>query len=128
MSRRPLVFAACTLVMALAPWAARAHAVLIASDPAIGATLPAGHVALHLRYNSRIDAERSRLTLTRPDGSTAVLPIGPAATPDVLNAAADLPPGAYSLRWQVLAIDGHITRGDVPFTLSAPQVSAKAAP
>jgi copper resistance protein C len=27
-------------------------------------------------------------------------------------------PGSYSVRWQVLAIDGHITRGDVPFTVT----------
>jgi hypothetical protein len=27
-------------------------------------------------------------------------------------------PGAYVVRWQVLAIDGHITRGDVPFTVT----------
>jgi len=31
-----------------------------------------------------------------------------------------LAPGAHVLRWQVLAIDGHITRGDVPFTVVAP--------
>jgi hypothetical protein len=26
--------------------------------------------------------------------------------------------GPYVVRWQVLAIDGHITRGDVPFTVT----------
>jgi hypothetical protein len=31
-----------------------------------------------------------------------------------------LTPGVYVLRWQVLAIDGHITRGDVPFTVMEP--------
>jgi methionine-rich copper-binding protein CopC len=35
----------------------------------------------------------------------------------VLLARADLSPGAYSVRWQVLAVDGHITRGEVPFTV-----------
>jgi len=28
-------------------------------------------------------------------------------------------PGAWRLRWQVLALDGHITRGDVPFAIRA---------
>jgi methionine-rich copper-binding protein CopC len=28
-------------------------------------------------------------------------------------------PGAYALRWRVLAVDGHITRGDIPFIISA---------
>jgi methionine-rich copper-binding protein CopC len=31
--------------------------------------------------------------------------------------AADLAAGGYVLRWQVLAIDGHITRGDIPFAV-----------
>jgi methionine-rich copper-binding protein CopC len=25
--------------------------------------------------------------------------------------------GAYELRWQVLAIDGHVTRGKLPFQI-----------
>ncbi len=82
--------------------------------------MPGGSTTIRLRYNSRIDAGRSRLTLTRPDGSTVVLPIGKAPKPDLLITQAALKPGAYSLRWQVLAIDGHITRGDVPFTVTAP--------
>jgi len=28
--------------------------------------------------------------------------------------------GAYRLRWQVLASDGHITRGEIPFTVTSP--------
>ncbi len=116
--------AACATVLALAtPFAAQAHAIIIASQPASGATLAAGHVAFDLRYNSRIDKERSRLTLTGPDASTRVLPIGGPAAPDVLTSQADLAPGGYSLRWQVLAIDGHITRGDIPFTLAPPKAA-----
>ena len=49
--------------------------------------------------------------------------LAPAAEPTLLEApapAAPLAPGAWRLRWQVLALDGHITRGDIPFTLRAP--------
>ena len=31
--------------------------------------------------------------------------------------AKSLKPGAYSIRWQVLAPDGHISRGEIPFTV-----------
>ena len=34
--------------------------------------------------------------------------------------ASHLAAGRYTLRWQVLAIDGHITRGDIPFTVTGP--------
>jgi methionine-rich copper-binding protein CopC len=103
------------------PAAAEAHAILLESRPAPGGTVDAGRIDLWLRFNSRIDAARSRLTLTRPDHRQVVLPTSvPAATTgtdDVLAASAELPPGAYTLRWQVLAIDGHITRGDIGFTV-----------
>ncbi len=112
-----LAAALCGAALSCAPLPAGAHAILLDSQPASGATVPAGHLAFLLRYNSRIDAARSRLTLTGPGGTASVLPITPGGPPDVLAAQADLPAGSYSLRWQVLAVDGHITRGDVPFTL-----------
>ncbi len=102
------------------PLDAQAHAILVESQPAIGGTVPAGPVDFRLRYNSRIDHARSRLTLTLPDRSQKVLLTPPDDPVDILTTKADLAPGAYSLRWQVLAIDGHITRGDVPFSVTAP--------
>lgn len=104
-------------VIAAIPVAAQAHAVLIASQPGLGAKVQPGPVDMTLRYNSRIDARRSRLTLFRPDESQAVLPITPGDHEDVLTTKPNLSPGAYVLHWQVLAVDGHITRGEVPFTV-----------
>ena len=98
---------------------ASAHAILIKSEPMAGATVPAGTLAMSFSYNSRIDQARSRLTLIRPDRSQATLKIAPSALPDVLETTAEVSaPGAYVVRWQVLAVDGHITRGDVPFTVA----------
>lgn len=114
-ARRWLVPASLCLAAALQPRPAAAHAILIASQPPDGGHVSAGQVAIHLRYNSRVDRGRSRLTLTRPDHSQATLPITAAGAPDVMDTSASLSPGAYVLRWQVLAIDGHITRGDVSF-------------
>jgi hypothetical protein len=74
---------------------------------------------MRLRFNSRIDRNRSKLTLLRADHSSEALPITPEGTNDILLATAHLPAGSYVVRWQVLAIDGHITRGDVPFTIEA---------
>ena len=108
------------LVMALAaPGSASAHAILMHSEPPAGATVPAGATPVMVRFNSRIDHARSRLTL-RQGQSDTVLPLNPGAGPDVLSASVMVAPGAYTLRWQVLALDGHVTRGDVPFTVRAP--------
>ena len=103
----------------LMPLCAQAHAILMSSTPAAGASIPAGKIEMSLRYNSRIDRARSRLTLTNPDHGQSVLTIRSAGGPDMLESEADLPaPGAYVLHWQVLAIDGHITRGEVPFRVT----------
>ncbi len=112
-----LVLLAVTFGASLHPHAAVAHAILIASQPQPGGSVPAGKVAIHLQYNSRVDRVRSRLTLTGPDHTQKTLPIAAEGGPDEMNAAATLTAGAYVLRWQVLAIDGHITRGDVTFNV-----------
>jgi methionine-rich copper-binding protein CopC len=105
----------------LLPAPGLAHAILINSAPASGTSVPAGTVNLSLSYNSRIDRSRSRLALIAPDHSQSVLKIVPSGPPQLLQSSAQLTvPGAYVVRWQVLAIDGHITRGDLPFTVTGP--------
>jgi len=114
--RRRALFALPLLVAAPRP--ARAHAILLASAPRAGTTVPAGPLAISLRFNSRIDRARSRLSLLRPDRSQIILDLsGP--SDDIIEASATLAPGAHVLRWQVLAIDGHVTRGDLSFSVRA---------
>ncbi|MCL2428708.1 MAG: copper resistance protein CopC [Alphaproteobacteria bacterium] len=108
------------LGLALTPAPTLAHAVLMASQPATGGSVPAGTVAIVLRFNSRIDRDRSRLKLVTPDHREVVLPLAGEDAPDTLHSASALEPGKYVLSWQVLATDGHLTRGDVPFTVTGP--------
>jgi copper resistance protein C len=105
---------------ALVTHSASAHAVIIDSIPAVDATVAAdSDVTLH--FNSRIDHQRSRLTLIAPDGGASLLAIAPDSEPDVVAAKlGGLAAGQYRLRWQVLAIDGHLTRGDIRFSVKAP--------
>lgn len=97
---------------------ARAHAILISATPSIQGSVVQGAIAFKIKYNSRIDHHRSKLTLTAPKGAVFGLAIDPASPVDEIDSHATLPPGSYSLRWQVLAVDGHITRGDIPFTVT----------
>ncbi len=101
------------------PGTVHAHAILMASTPPAGATLPPGPQDFTLKFNIRLDRARSRLTLVRPGDHESVLPLADTKD-DVLATHAVLAPGAHVLRWQVLAIDGHITRGEVRFTVKAP--------
>jgi copper resistance protein C len=98
------------------PGVASAHAILVQSQPAAQSSLASGRTDIVLRFNSRIDHARSRLTL-RHTGAETVLPLQPDSPPDTLAAQADLAPGSYVVHWQVLAVDGHMTRGDVRFSV-----------
>ena len=98
-----------------------AHAVLLESNPPLKSAVSGPDVPIKLRFNVRIDALRSRLTLIRPDGSAQPLELSKQTPPDTLSGeATGLAAGTYRLRWQVLASDGHITRGEIPFTVTSP--------
>jgi hypothetical protein len=98
-----------------------AHAIIIEAAPQADAVVHGGTLEVRLRFNSRIDHRRSRLTVMDEVGKETVLPLDARAPTDVLAAqVGGLAPGKYRIRWQVLALDGHITRGDIPFTAVAP--------
>src|SRR5437764_6301766 len=98
-----------------------AHAVIVEAAPQVGAVLHTRAVDIRLRFNSRIDHHRSRLVLLDPVGKETAVTFDQGAPADVIIAhISSLTPGEYRLRWQVLALDGHITRGDIPFSVVAP--------
>ena len=100
---------------------AEAHAIVLESVPRAGATITEPRIDIAIRFSSRIDRARSHLVLIGTDSKERGLTILPEAAPDLLRATVEgLAPGRYRLRWQVLALDGHITRGDIPFTVAAP--------
>jgi hypothetical protein len=120
MSVKRLSVAALTLtvLVLLLPRLALAHAHLVSSTPAAGATVNAGKLAIELRFNSRVDAQHSTLGIEVAGGSGQAAIVHDTPTSETtLNAHADLKPGQYVLRWQALSTDGHITRGEIPFTV-----------
>lgn len=111
-------FALACLAFAL-PRAACAHAVLRSAQPEHGSTVLPGAIAVVLGFNARIDRARSRLTLTGPTGEAMPLRLRDDSTASILRADATAnAAGQWRLRWQVLAADGHITRGDVVFRVA----------
>jgi methionine-rich copper-binding protein CopC len=95
------------------------HAVLKEARPPANGKVAGPDVPILLKYNVRIDAKMSKLQLLNPDNSTSDLTIEAQTSADTLNSkATGLKPGSYRIRWQVLASDGHITRGEIPFTVT----------
>src|SRR5271165_5102528 len=94
-------FISCLMLLLLVFSAATplwAHAVLMASTPAINSTVNGPDIAISLRFNVRIDEGRSRVRLIAGDGSTTTLPLTHAESPDHLETrASGLKPGTYKL-------------------------------
>jgi hypothetical protein len=98
---------------------AEAHAILKESSPVANSSVPGPDVPLKLKFNVRIDAARSKVQIANPDKSTIDMTLEKQSSPDTLTSIAKgLKPGAYKIVWQVLAPDGHITRGEVPFKVT----------
>lgn len=92
------------------------HAVLVSATPGVSQVISGPDVPMTLRFNTRVDARRSALTLVDPGGHSQSLHIVEDAPPDKLvSEAKGLKAGSYVLLWQVLATDGHITRGELHF-------------
>jgi methionine-rich copper-binding protein CopC len=95
-----------------------AHAILMESTPKLNATVSGPELDVTMRFNVRIDGGRSRVVLIAPDGTSSPLALAKQAKPDILQChATGLKPGTYRLQWNVLASDGHMSKGDIPFTV-----------
>ena len=96
-----------------------AHAILMQSSPKLNSTVKGPDVPIHLRFNVRVDGGRSRLYLISEGGKEQPLQLAKQSSPDILESqASGMKPGVYKLRWQVLASDGHISSGVIPFTVN----------
>jgi len=96
-----------------------AHAIIVESRPGINDVITGPILEIKLRFNVRIDGARSRLTLILPDGTSRPVDLPQQVSPDSISATVpQIVPGSYHLHWQVLAGDGHITQGDIPFSVA----------
>ena len=97
---------------------AYAHAVLVKAVPGAHSTVAVTAITVRLQFNVRVDPKRSRVALVLPDKSQKLLSVNQ-PEPELLESqVTGLANGDYSIRWQVLASDGHITQGEIPFKVA----------
>ena len=107
-----------TALLWTCPDSAWAHAILVRSVPAANSTIPGKEINIELTFNSQVDGRRSRLLLVDGQNKEHTLTGMMQPKPQVLKVhVGGLNDGVYLVRWQVLAIDGHISRGQISFTI-----------
>jgi hypothetical protein len=115
----------CAALLAQVPGNAGAHAIVLESEPAAGAKLAGAPARIYVRFNSKLEKRLSHVTLTAADGRPVPLAVKADGSdkPDriVLPLGSALRPGAYVIRYKVLAADGHITEGALRFTVLEPK-------
>ena len=117
-------WALCAALLALAPGPAGAHAIILESEPAAGAKLADPPPRIYLRFNSKIEKRLSRVTLAAEDGRPVPLVVktdGSEKPDRIVLLLGLLRPGAYAVRYKVLAADGHITEGALRFIVLEPK-------
>jgi len=107
-------------VLLAVPAAVSAHAELVVSDPAAGATLPTAPARVELTFNGELDPDGSAFTVIGPAGGS----VGggevdlDVAERNVMRGAVDSGgDGAYEVRWTAVSIDGHEESGTIAFTV-----------
>jgi copper resistance protein C len=96
-----------------------AHAILMQSTPKMNATVKGPDFPIHLRYNVRVDGKRSKLQLVTEDGAAIAVPAPKQTAPDTIESqVTGVKPGEYKLLWKVLASDGHMSSGEIDFTVN----------
>ena len=114
----PAAVALCLVGPAAAP--ALAHARLVSSTPADGATLAASPARIVLRFDEVVETSSAQVAVTAPDGSA--VSTGVAEVQDgVVSADVDALPtaGDYTVGWRVVSADGHPVDGQVVFSATA---------
>ena len=98
-----------------------AHAHLQQPLPAAGSEVDASPLALTLSFSEGIETQFSGVTLTGPQQKA--IPLGKPVRSDNNKAQLTVPveqaltPGAYTVDWHVVSVDGHKTKGQYTFTV-----------
>jgi copper transport protein len=122
-------FATVLLLVLAGP--ASAHADLVRSDPANGATLGTAPTDLHLTFSETPDASLSAVDLL--DAGGAKQPVG-APSPDgtdslIVPIDGTLADGVYTVAWRVVSSDdGHVTSGAFTFGVGTTPTEPAAGP
>jgi hypothetical protein len=120
---KPRAAAPLLIAALLAPPAASAHALLNKSEPARRALLSKPPAQVRLWFNERLEPAFSSASVLDAAGKPVTSTPAQVASEDpklLRLALPPLPPGTYSVQYQVLSVDGHTVKASFKFTIKEP--------
>ena len=113
-----VVVAAAVSAVSAAP--AMAHAALVETSPADGATLDESPSEIHLTFNETVNAPTGGLRVFDSDGARVDRADQGQSSPDTLTLQVpELDDGTYVATYRVTSADGHVVRGAFIFSVGA---------
>lgn len=120
MTRRHRLAAAALAGVLLAPSVAWAHAEMVKSVPARRSATTSAPPRVRLAFNERVEAKFSRVSVWDAKGTQVDLKdveVDPEDPRQLTVGVPPLEPGAYTVRFRVLSVDGHVVESQFPFTI-----------
>jgi len=97
-----------------------AHPKLVSAEPAVGGTVKAAPNQVTLRFNERLEASFSKVTIRNSEGKQVDNGDAKLDRSDrrILRVSVPtLPPGLYKVEWQAMSADTHKIEGDFTFSV-----------
>ena len=119
--RVKVLIVALAFAIATLPWSgcwARSMTV-VESYPMVNQIMEGKADAFSIRFDGPINHASSRMTLVTPKGIRPLHARLDSEPNTLFTNVGALPPGSYELRWEAQAKDGEVTKGIIPFTVTA---------
>ena len=108
------------LLVALLPLAASAHTSLVRSIPASRTVVATSPLRVELWFSERVEASYASMSVWNASGTRVDrqnVAVGPEDPKRLSVGLFTLRPGAYTVRYRVLSIDGHVLESSYAFTV-----------
>jgi methionine-rich copper-binding protein CopC len=92
---------------------------VVESFPMVDQIMNGRATSFSIRFDGPVDHAASRLTLVTPHGSHSLRARLDSEPNTLFTAVGALPAGSYALRWEARAMDGEVSKGTIPFKVSA---------
>ena len=120
-SRKLMIKAGASFVLALLAPAAFPHALLKKAVPPVGGVVSASPTEIRLKFSEGVEPAFSGITLTNEAGASVSLgkaSVDPADDATLVAPISHpLPAGVYKVVWHAVSVDTHKTQGSFEFTV-----------